>query len=154
MGERNENLDLRSISVHTCKWSTCHTILRHGASGLISPPKGGVLRTFIALQNPTPRPGLNQRSLCQIASTLTTTPPRRTTYPLVSVSLNFYFRRPEISLHCHVWYPIVSQLKPFHTSTSHLRSTLRYLFCLHLGMLSAHFPWGTYLCTPWKHVGV
>jgi hypothetical protein len=36
MGERDENLALHNISVHTCKWYfTCCKILWHGASGFI-----------------------------------------------------------------------------------------------------------------------
>jgi hypothetical protein len=38
---------------------TCHKILRHGTSGFTFHPKEGVLRIFIALKNPLPRPGLN-----------------------------------------------------------------------------------------------
>jgi hypothetical protein len=36
-----------------------------------------VLRIFVALKNPSLRPGLNSRPLSQVANTLTTTPPRR-----------------------------------------------------------------------------
>jgi hypothetical protein len=36
-----------------------------------------VLRIFIAIKNPSPRPGLNRRLVGPVASTLTTTPPRR-----------------------------------------------------------------------------
>jgi hypothetical protein len=56
---------------------TCHKILRHETSGFTSHPKESVLRTFIALKNPSPRPGLNPYPLGPVASTLTTTPPRR-----------------------------------------------------------------------------
>jgi hypothetical protein len=52
---------------------TCRKIL-HGTSGFTSHPKGGVLRIFIALKNPSPLPGLNPRPLGPVASTLTTTP--------------------------------------------------------------------------------
>jgi hypothetical protein len=55
---------------------TCHKILWHGTSGFTSHPNEGVLRVFITLKNRlgrdwTPRP------LSPVASTLTTTPPRR-----------------------------------------------------------------------------
>jgi hypothetical protein len=40
-------------------------------------PSECVLRIFVALKNPSPRPGLNPRPLGPVASTLTTTPPRR-----------------------------------------------------------------------------
>jgi hypothetical protein len=53
---------------------TCRKILRHGTSGFTSHPKEGVLRIFIALKNPSPRPGFNPRP---VESTLTTTPTRR-----------------------------------------------------------------------------
>jgi hypothetical protein len=51
-------------------------ILRHGTSRFISHPKEDVLRIFITLKNQSSRPGLNQRPLGPVASTLTTTPPR------------------------------------------------------------------------------
>jgi hypothetical protein len=41
-----------------------------------SRPKERVLRIFIAIKNPSPRPGLNPRPLCPVASTLTTSPKR------------------------------------------------------------------------------
>jgi hypothetical protein len=50
-------------------------ILRRGASGFTFLPKEGALRIFIALKNPSPRPGLNPRTLGPMASTLTITPP-------------------------------------------------------------------------------
>jgi hypothetical protein len=56
---------------------TCRKSLRHGISGFTSHPTEGVLRIFIALKNPSHRPGLNPRPLGPVASTLTTTPPRR-----------------------------------------------------------------------------
>jgi hypothetical protein len=40
----------------------------------------GVLRIFIALKNPSPWLGLNPQPLGPVASTLTTTPPRRLLY--------------------------------------------------------------------------
>jgi hypothetical protein len=46
-------------------------------SSFTSHPKKGVLRIFIALKNPSPRPDLNPRPLGPVESTLTTTPPRR-----------------------------------------------------------------------------
>jgi hypothetical protein len=59
------------------EYLTCRKILRHGTSGFTSHPKEGVLRIFIALKNPSPGPGLNQLPLGTVASTLTTTSPRR-----------------------------------------------------------------------------
>jgi hypothetical protein len=56
---------------------TCRKILRQGVSGFIYPPKEGVLRIFIALENPSPCMGLNPLILGQVASTLIITPPRR-----------------------------------------------------------------------------
>jgi hypothetical protein len=51
-------------------------MLRHGADGFTSPPKEGALRIFIAKIH-WHRPGLNPRTLGLLASTLTTTPPRK-----------------------------------------------------------------------------
>jgi hypothetical protein len=50
----------------------CHKILRHGASGLTSPPKEGVLQIFSALKNPLPQLGLNLQTLGPMTSMLTT----------------------------------------------------------------------------------
>jgi hypothetical protein len=55
------------------------TSLRPGTSGFISHTKEDVLRICIALKNPSPRSVLNPRPLGPVASTLTTTPPRRLT---------------------------------------------------------------------------
>jgi hypothetical protein len=49
--------------------------LRHGTSGFTSHPKEGVLRIFIVIKNPSPRPGLNRRPVGSVARTLTTAPP-------------------------------------------------------------------------------
>jgi hypothetical protein len=71
------NSALRSIFVQTCKWSfTCSKALRHGTSR----PKKGVLRTCIALTNPSPRPCLNPRTMGVMANTLTITSPRQLLY--------------------------------------------------------------------------
>jgi hypothetical protein len=56
---------------------TCRKILRHGTSGFTSHLKEGVLRTFIALKNPSPWLGSNPKPLGPGASKLTITPPRR-----------------------------------------------------------------------------
>jgi hypothetical protein len=42
---------------------TCCKIFRHGTSGFIFHPKGGVLQIVIALKNPSPELGLNSRPL-------------------------------------------------------------------------------------------
>jgi hypothetical protein len=47
---------------------TRRKILRHGTSGFTSHPKECMLRIFIALKNPSPRPGLNSRPLGPVAS--------------------------------------------------------------------------------------
>jgi hypothetical protein len=50
--------------VHTSNlFFTSPKILRHGADGFSSPPKEVVLPIFIALKNPSPWQGLNQRIL-------------------------------------------------------------------------------------------
>jgi hypothetical protein len=56
---------------------TCRNILRHGTSGFTSYRKECVLRIFIALKNASPRSGLIPLPLGLVASTLTTTSPRR-----------------------------------------------------------------------------
>jgi hypothetical protein len=76
MGEGNVNLVCPS-PWYFSRCLTCRKILRHGTSGCTSHLKEGVLRIFIALKNPSPWPGLNPRPLRPMASTLTTTPPRR-----------------------------------------------------------------------------
>jgi hypothetical protein len=52
-------------------------ILRHGADSFTFPTKEGVLRIFISIQNPYPRPGLNTRTLGTMVSTLSITTQRR-----------------------------------------------------------------------------
>jgi hypothetical protein len=78
---------------------TCHNIFLHGAEGLTSSPKEGVLRIFFALKNPFPRTGFNQRTLDQVASTLTTRPPRGN---LVSK-----MRSINLMLHGVCWYYLI-----------------------------------------------
>jgi hypothetical protein len=76
MGEGNENL-FYSSPWYFKRFLTCCKILRHGISVFTSHPKEGALRIFIALKNSSPWPGLKPRPLGPVASTLTTTPPRR-----------------------------------------------------------------------------
>jgi hypothetical protein len=54
-----------------------------GPPALLPIREEGVLQIFIALKNPSPRPGLNPRPLGPVVSTLTTTPPRRLMYAVV-----------------------------------------------------------------------
>jgi hypothetical protein len=87
VGEGNENL------VYLSPWDlkrsfTLRKILRHGTSGFTSLPNEGVLRIFIALKNPLPWPGSNQQPLGPVASTLTSTPPRR--HPRRTVTVTVY----------------------------------------------------------------
>jgi hypothetical protein len=56
---------------------TCRKILKQGAPGFATPAKEAVLRIFIALKNPWPRPSLNPRTLVPMASTINFTPPKR-----------------------------------------------------------------------------
>jgi hypothetical protein len=75
VGEGNENL------VYPSPWdfkrsSTCRKISRH-LYIFTSHPKESVLQIFIALKIPSPWPVSNAQLLCPVASTLTTTPPRR-----------------------------------------------------------------------------
>jgi hypothetical protein len=64
---------------YVSRFFTCRKVLQHGASGFTCHLKVGVLWIFIALKNPSPRPGLNPWPLGPVASTLTTTPPRQQT---------------------------------------------------------------------------
>jgi hypothetical protein len=73
---RSENFAYQYLKYHKGSL-TCRKILRYGTIGFTSHPKEGVLRIFIALKNPSPRPALNPRSLGPVSSTLTTTPRRR-----------------------------------------------------------------------------
>jgi hypothetical protein len=74
-GRRNENF---AYSVPFIRQRIFYMLqmLRIGTSGCTSHPKEGVLRIFIALKNPSHRPGLNPRPLGPMVSALTTTPPR------------------------------------------------------------------------------
>jgi hypothetical protein len=75
-GRRSENFAHQYLK-YLEGYLTCLKILWHGTSGFTSHPKEGVLRIFVALINPLPRPGLNPRLLGPVVSTLTTTQPRQ-----------------------------------------------------------------------------
>jgi hypothetical protein len=75
-GRRSENFAYDYLK-YLKGFFTCRKILRHGTSGFTSHPKEDVLWIFIALNNPSPRPDSNPWPLGAVASTLTTTPPRR-----------------------------------------------------------------------------
>jgi hypothetical protein len=70
-GKRSENFAYQYLR-YVNGFLTCCKILRHGTSGFTFHPK-----EVCALKNPSPLPGLNPRPLGPLASTLTTTPPRR-----------------------------------------------------------------------------
>jgi hypothetical protein len=77
VGEWTKEMRISSIRPWDLKRSlTCHKILQHRTSGFTSHPKV-CCGFFIALKNPSPWPGSNLRPLGPVASTLTTTPPRR-----------------------------------------------------------------------------
>jgi hypothetical protein len=73
------NETTRQYMPQSCHLQTFHhkNLKYHIAKTFISHPKEGVLRIFITLKIPSPRPGFNPRSLGQDATTLTSTPPRR-----------------------------------------------------------------------------
>jgi hypothetical protein len=73
-GRTSENFAYQYLK-HLKGSLTCCKIL-HGTSGFTSHPKENALRIFIALKNLS-LPGLNPRPLGPVASTLTTTSPRR-----------------------------------------------------------------------------
>jgi hypothetical protein len=68
---------------------TCRKIL-HGTFPLYFPSERKVLRIFIALKSPSPWPGFEPQTLGPVASTLTTTPPRRLTICLKRFVSLFY----------------------------------------------------------------
>jgi hypothetical protein len=76
IGEGNENLVYSSLG-------TSRVLLHVVKSYDMGPPAlfpiraEGMLRIFIALKNTSPWPGSNPQPLGPVASTLTTTPPRR-----------------------------------------------------------------------------
>jgi hypothetical protein len=57
---------------HTVVSLTCCQMLRHGTDSFTSTSNEGMLRIFIALKIYRPWPGLNQRTLGPMASTITT----------------------------------------------------------------------------------
>jgi hypothetical protein len=67
---------------------TYRKILRRGTSSCTSSPKESLLQILIALKNPSPRQGLHPRLLDPVASTLTTTLPRR---QAVHYIFNFHY---------------------------------------------------------------
>jgi hypothetical protein len=71
----------------------CRTILRHGADGFTSPLTPGVLRIYIAHENPSTRPVLNPRTLGRKARALTITAPRRQYFSYLTFSLSNERRR-------------------------------------------------------------
>jgi hypothetical protein len=75
-GGMDEGVRILPISILNTSRDLKHAVKSYDLR-LSSHPKEGVLRIFIALKNPWPRPGLDPRLLGPVASTLTTTPPRR-----------------------------------------------------------------------------
>jgi hypothetical protein len=77
------------LSIRPCVTSSVllHAVKSYdmGSSRFTSHPKEGVLRIFIALKNPSPWPGSNRLPLGPVASTLTTTPPRRLSIHDISI---------------------------------------------------------------------
>jgi hypothetical protein len=103
VGEGNENL----VYPSPCDFKrsfTCRKILRHGTSGFTSRPKEGVLRICIALKSPSPWPGPNPQLLGPVASTLTTTTPRRHSHRNCLIQFdrlqNVCSRHVGLPLHC------------------------------------------------------
>jgi hypothetical protein len=74
-GRRSENFAYQ-YPEYLKGYLTYRKILGHGASSFTYHPKEGVLRIFIALKNPSPRPGMNPRPLGSVECMLITTPPR------------------------------------------------------------------------------
>jgi hypothetical protein len=78
IGGMDERVIISLIIIFDTSTDLLHAVKSYdmGLSRFTSHPKKGVLRIFIALKSPSPRPGLNPRPLGIVASTLTTTPPR------------------------------------------------------------------------------
>jgi hypothetical protein len=74
-------VEMRILSIHPCGISRVilHAVKSYdmGLSGFNSHPRGRCTADSIALKNPSPWPGSNPQPLGPVASTLTTTPPRR-----------------------------------------------------------------------------
>jgi hypothetical protein len=69
-------LALQSIFFHMCS-DFLHTVKSYDMGpGFTSPLKEGMLRIFIILKNPSPRLGLNPRTLSPMANILTITLPK------------------------------------------------------------------------------
>jgi hypothetical protein len=75
-GRRSENFAYQYLR-YIKGFLTCCKILWHGFSGFTFHPKEVVLRIFIALKIPSPRPCLNPQHLDAVANKLTTTLPSR-----------------------------------------------------------------------------
>jgi hypothetical protein len=63
LAKENINLALRSIYVYTLKGCLTSRKILHGADGITSSPKEGVLRIFISLKNPMPSAGFEPANL-------------------------------------------------------------------------------------------
>jgi hypothetical protein len=102
-------------------------ILRHGTSGFTFHLKEGVLRIFIALKNPSLWTGSNPRPLGPMASTLTTTPPRRLICVWRSVYASF-LNKAEVAMSYRIWEILnwtgKNLSKPDYTSLWHPLSLL------------------------------
>jgi hypothetical protein len=68
---------MRTWEVFLFIFASGFTCLKFYSMGPPPSPKDVVLRIFIALKNPLPRPGLNPEALSPVGSTLSTMPPRR-----------------------------------------------------------------------------
>jgi hypothetical protein len=103
-GCKEWNCSLVGISITlTSDNITCLKMLRHGTSRFTSHLKENVLRIFITLKNLSPQPGLNPRPLGPVASTVTTTPPKRFTDKLILLLL-WCDARLALRKSCSAWY--------------------------------------------------
>jgi hypothetical protein len=102
---------VNSYLIHLKGYLTFRKILRHGTSAFTSHPKEGVLRIFIAIKNPSPRPAFYPRTFAPVAITLTTTPPMhfvfiyfvRFSLQTASVSLNGTDQLIFVMVRCFLW---------------------------------------------------
>jgi hypothetical protein len=96
---------MRILSIHSCGTARVllHDVKSYETFPLYFPSERKLCCWFIALKNPSPCPGSNPQPLSPVASTLTTTPPRRphSVYKTVSKNVAAHLSpiRPTIELY-------------------------------------------------------
>jgi hypothetical protein len=122
-----------------------------GPPALLPIREEGVLRIFISLNNQSPWPGSNPQNLGQLASTLTTTPPRRLFTHLHLDLLNHHLPAGSMTINiciCIFHHHTSLFLSWFILTTHKLRSSTRndlrsFTKAIYLKILVMNFPEGT-----------